>query len=204
LSPVAGASNDNFGTSVEIDGSYVIIGAPHDDASGRTDNGCAYIFSRIGGLWSQQAQLIPSSASSYDSYGSSVSISGSSVIIGNPAELGAYIFVRNGSVWTEQASVGSNLTGGPQAHGISFSVSISGDIAVIGDPTYTVDGALNQGRVWVYKRALNTWTLLRTIDDGNPEYFELFGWSVCISDGDVFIGATEKNSKGGIFITNVQ
>lgn len=204
LSPVAGASNDNFGTSVEIDGSYVIIGAPHDDASGRTDNGCAYIFSRIGGLWSQQAQLIPSSASSYDSYGSSVSISGSSVIIGNPAELGAYIFVRNGSVWTEQASIGSNLTGGPQAHGKSFSVSISGDIAVIGDPAYTVNGALNQGRVWVYKRALNTWTLLRTIDDGNPEYFELFGWSVCISDGDVFIGATEKNSKGGIFITNVQ
>lgn len=204
LSPVAGAANDNFGWSVGIEGSYVIVGAPYDDAGGRTDNGCAYIFNRVGGLWSQQAQLIPTTASTYDQYGGSVSISGSSVIIGNPAEVGAYIFVRNGTVWTEQAQIGGNLTGGPLAYGISFSVSISGDIAVIGDPTYTVNGALSQGRAWVFKRTLNTWTLLRTIDDGNPEYFEVFGWSVCISNGDVFIGANEKNSKGGIFITNVQ
>jgi hypothetical protein len=202
LGPIGGISNDAFGSSVDISGSYIIVGAPYDDGPSSTNRGCAYIFSRVGSLWSQQAQLIPSYAITDTQFGYSVSISGSSVIIGNPITFGAFVFVRNGSAWTEQAML-ADIVNGLDANGTSYAVSISGDIATVADPGFTVNGIWSQGRVWVYKRNGTTWILVRIIDDGNPHMGEYFGRSVSISNGDVIIGASHKNSKGEISITNV-
>ena len=202
LSPTGGVSSDAFGSSVDISGSYAVVGAPFDDGSNSTNRGCAYVFSRIGGLWSQQAQLIPSYALTDTQFGYSVSISGSSVIIGNPMTFGAFVFVRNASVWTEQAML-ADIVNGLDANGTSYAVSISGDIATVADPGFATNGIYNQGRVWIYKRNVNTWILTRVIDDGNPHMGEYFGRSVSISNGDIIIGATHKNSKGEMFITNV-
>jgi len=202
LGPTGGVTNDNFGSSVDISGAYAIVGAPYDDGPTSTNRGCAYIFSRVGSLWSQQAQLVPSYAVTDTKFGHSVSISGSSVIIGNPITFGAFVFVRNGTVWTEQAML-ADIVNGLDANGTSYAVSISGDIALVADPGFTVNGLWSQGRVWVYKRNVTTWNLSRIIDDGNPHMGEYFGRAVSIANGDVIIGATHKNSKGEMFITNV-
>jgi virulence-associated protein VapD len=83
-----GATNDQFGYSVDIsgDGAYAVIGA-YTDATGANNNqGSAYIFVRSGTSWTQQANLVASDGVASDYFGCSVSISAD----GAYAVIGAY------------------------------------------------------------------------------------------------------------------
>ena len=82
-----GAAGDNFGNSVSIsgDGNTAIIGAYYDDDKG-SDSGSAYIYTRSGSTWNQQAKVVASDGTSNDIFGYSVSISGD----GNTVIVGAY------------------------------------------------------------------------------------------------------------------
>ena len=135
LIPSDGASGDNFGYSVSIAGDYAIIGAFDDDNG--TNSGSAYIFSRSGNNWTQQAKLKPSDGADYDLFGYSVSIAGDYAIIGahydddnGSASGSAYIFSRSGNNWTQQAKLKPN--DGSSYDRFGRSVSIAGDYAIIG------------------------------------------------------------------------
>ena len=79
-----GSSGDYFGISVSIssDGNTAIVGARGDDSN----SGSAYIYTRSGSTWSQQAKLTASDGAASDYFGISVSISSD----GNTAIVGAY------------------------------------------------------------------------------------------------------------------
>ena len=76
-----GAANDNFGLWVAFNGDTALIGAWNDDDNG-VDSGSAYVFSRTGTTWTQQAKLLASDGQAGDSFGSSVSLSGNTALIG--------------------------------------------------------------------------------------------------------------------------
>ncbi|MCB1092617.1 MAG: hypothetical protein KDL87_13870, partial [Verrucomicrobiae bacterium] len=159
------ATEDNFGWSVAVDGDTAVIGAyGNDDAGGET--GSAYIFTRSGATWTQQAKLIASDASSGDSFGYSVAVEGDTVVVGaylhNGAGVGfdsgcAYVFTRSGGTWTQQAK----LTATDATKGDSFGVSVAvdGDTAVVGaylddrDDTTT-----NSGSAYIFVRNGVNWT----------------------------------------------
>lgn len=86
-------ANDQFGVSVAISGDTVVVGATTEDGSAtgvngnEADNsvsasGAAYVLVRAGGVWSQQAYLKASNTGSDDRFGSSVAVSGDTVVIG--------------------------------------------------------------------------------------------------------------------------
>jgi len=75
------ASSDQFGTSVAISGDYAIVGA-HNDDTGDSDAGSAYIYVRSGTTWSLQSTLNNPTPSTSDLFGYSVAISGDYVIVG--------------------------------------------------------------------------------------------------------------------------
>ena len=79
-----GATSDRFGSSVSIssDGNTAVIGAEYDDSSW----GSAYVFTRSGTTWTQQAKLVAGDRAADDYFGYSVSVSGD----GNTAVIGAY------------------------------------------------------------------------------------------------------------------
>ena len=74
-------ANTNFGYSVAIDGDTVIIGAQLEDTGG-INAGAAYIFTRSGTTWTQQAKIISSDLQAGDEFGISVSISGDTIVVG--------------------------------------------------------------------------------------------------------------------------
>ena len=76
--------SDNFGISVSVSGSVAVIGAASADspANGEINTGAAYVFERIGGMWSETAILHASNAGRNDEFGSSVSVSGGIAVIG--------------------------------------------------------------------------------------------------------------------------
>ena len=61
-----GAANDKFGLSVAISANTIIVGAPNDDIGASGDQGSAYVFVRIGTIWSQQAKLTASDGAVFD------------------------------------------------------------------------------------------------------------------------------------------
>jgi len=113
---------DKFGQSVSISGDYAIVGACWD---GSYDLGSAYIFKRDGNRWIKQVKLLASDGDAFDSFGSSVSISGDYAVIGARGNgLGpgsAYIFKREGEKWLEQIKFS-----------VSKPLSISEDYAIVG------------------------------------------------------------------------
>ena len=156
-----GAHDDRFGWSVSIAGDYAIIGAFDDDDNG-PNSGSAYIFSRSGNNWTQQAKLKPSDGTNEDRFGESVSIAGDYAIIGarydddnDPNSGSAYIFSRSGNNWTQQTKL--IPSDGASGDNFGYSVSIAGDYAIIG-AFDDDDNGTNSGSAYIFSRSGNNWT----------------------------------------------
>lgn len=61
-------ADDGFGYSVAISGDYAVVGAYLDDVD-IPDQGSVYVFARVNGTWTQQAQLTASDRESGDKFG---------------------------------------------------------------------------------------------------------------------------------------
>ena len=79
------AASDWFGSAVALDGDAALIGALFDDDNGY-QSGSAYVFTRSGGVWSEQAKLTASDGAGADWFGWSVALSGDIALIGAPAD----------------------------------------------------------------------------------------------------------------------
>jgi hypothetical protein len=149
--------------SISADGNTALVGAAGDNNGA----GSAWVWTRIGGVWTQQgSKLVASDAGGHDTYtGTSVSLSGD----GNTAIIGgwqyspdngrtvtgaAWVWTRNGGVWSQQ---GPRLISSGTSYsyqGISVSVSTDGNVAVVGD---YIDGYAGIGAVRVWRRVGGVW-----------------------------------------------
>ncbi len=85
-------TDDAFGSSVALGGNTVVVGAASEDSSTSGVNsvpnesassaGAAYVFGRIGSIWSQQGFLKASNTGAGDAFGLSVAVSGDTVVVG--------------------------------------------------------------------------------------------------------------------------
>ena len=73
--------NSQFGVCVSISGDRLVVGAVSDDRTA-TDAGAAYIFERSGTNWTEVKKITASDAQASDSFGISVAIDGTNVIVG--------------------------------------------------------------------------------------------------------------------------
>jgi len=191
------AADDRFGSSVSISGDAVVIGAGRDDDAG-SESGSAYIFYRDEGgtdNWGQVAKLTASDAATGDYFGSSVSISGDTVVIGAYLDDGggsAYIFQRDQGGADNWGQV-AKLTAWDAAPGDDFglSVSISGDTVVAG--AYQDDDAGERsGSAYVFQRDEvdpNNWDQVAKLTALDAAAYDKFGYSVSISGDTVVVGA---------------
>jgi hypothetical protein len=145
-----------LGTSITVHGDTALVGA----RGHYLVPGAAYVFTRTGTTWSQQARLTASSASSGDSFGSSVSMHGDTAVIGatqagppgGPPVGAAYLFHRAGTTWTEQARLAGSDVAAWNRFGTS--VAVQEGTAVVGN----VEDRSGPGSAYVYylKQALAT------------------------------------------------
>ena len=102
---------DNFGCYVSLSGDTALVGAWLDGDNGY-HSGSAYVFTRTGTTWTQQAKLLASDGEEDDLFGWSVSLDNDTALIGaywdddNGDDSGsAYVFTRKGTTWTQQAKL---------------------------------------------------------------------------------------------------
>jgi hypothetical protein len=184
---------NGFGTSVAIDGDTLVIGSPYDTIDGVGGRGSAYVFTRTGGIWSFQAQLVADDGLANDWFGYSVAISGNTIVVGAAADDAndldtagqdgsAYLFVRDAGRWTQQAKLVASPTVRFANYGSS--VAIDRDDVVVGAP---VSGASWNGAVYMYHRTGSAWTEeARWNGTYGTSYL---GRSVSIDGGTAAVGA---------------
>jgi uncharacterized repeat protein (TIGR01451 family) len=128
------APPDFFGFSVGLSGDTIVAGSLFGDGFA----GAADVFVRSGTTWTQQQKLIPVDTLATGSFGSSVAISGDTVVMGahnadteTSLDAGAvYLFTRSGLVWTQQQKL--IASDGRPLDAFGASVSIDGDTVVVG------------------------------------------------------------------------
>jgi len=77
-----GAPDDQFGFSVSVSGNTAVVGAYVKNFGSNVNQGAAYVFAQSGVTWSQQAELTASNGFTGDDFGSSVSVSGGTAVVG--------------------------------------------------------------------------------------------------------------------------
>ena len=200
------ATSNYFGASVALssDGNTAIVGAYGNDAS-FADDGAAYVFTRSGGVWTQQQKLVASDAESYGDFGYSVDLSsdGNTAAIGAEGSTAVYVFTRSGGVWTEQQKlVASDAQEFTSSFGGSVSLSGDGNTVLIGAALHDTAPAVNSGAAYVFTRSGGVWTQQRNFISSDIEN-DRFGFSVALSsDGNTAaIGAhledTSPNTDNG-------
>ena len=130
-------NNAGYGNAVAVTGDTVVVGAPSMYASGYYNAGMAFVFTRSGSTWTQQATLQAGDAASYVNFGSSLAIEADTLLVGAPGlggyQGGGYIFTRSGTTWSQtaeltQAGYGTYYSG-PYA---GQKVALSGSTAILG------------------------------------------------------------------------
>ncbi len=168
--------NSQFGVLVALsaDGNTALIGGPGDN----DDAGAAWVFTRSGGVWSQQGPKLTGTGETeiggIGGFGVSVALSanGNTALIGAPGDNGglfgkgaAWVFTRTDGVWSQQGEklVGDCTAGcahegtGETANawfGYNVALSADGNTALIGG--FRDNGW--KGAAWVFTRSGSTWT----------------------------------------------
>ena len=184
LVPADGGVTEKFGFAVAVQGDTAVVGTLDDVLAGQAA-GSVFVFVRAGATWSEQQQFGLLDGS-FDEFGTSVSVSGSTAVVGAPGDTtpsgpgagSAYVFVRSGATWTEQQKlVASDGHTGDQ---FGCSVAISGDIVVIGACDTDVGGN-NAGSAYVFTRTGTVWTQQQKVVASDPEDAAQFGNAVALS-----------------------
>jgi hypothetical protein len=152
-SGAVGVAEQGWSVALSADGNTAIVGGLGDNSNA----GAAWVFTRSGGVWTQQGpKLVGSGAVGTTWRGISVALSadGNTAIVGGPLDNSsagaAWVFTRSGGVWTQQGPklVGSGAVN-PANQGFSVALSADGNIAIIGGGG---DNS-NAGATWVFSRS---------------------------------------------------
>ncbi|MFT7665106.1 MAG: hypothetical protein ACI87A_003341 [Planctomycetota bacterium] len=193
LVPSDGAPQDLFGYSVAISGTTAIIGAYGDDDN-TSFSGSAYLFDVTTGL--QTAKLLASDGNGFDLFGQSVSISGTTAIVG--AEGDDADGLNSGSAYLFDTVTGMQIArlnaddAGPSDR-FGISVSISGTTAIVGAVGDNVSG-LSSGSAYLFD--IVTGNQIAKLVPGDGGGSDFFGWAVAISGSRAVVGAFGDNDSG--------
>ena len=190
-----------FGASVAVsaDGNTALIGGFQDNSN----TGAAWVFTRSGGVWTQEGSKLTGSDASGSAYvGWSVTLAsdGNTALVGGPFDGGSggavWSFTRSAGTWSQQ---GLKLTPNDgqlfPVFGMSVSLAGDGNTALIGGEN---DNGI--GAAWVFTRTAGVLTQSGsklTSDDAMSAAY--FGYTAALSaDGSTaLIGGIGQNSNAG-------
>jgi len=198
---------DAFGYSVAIATSGIYVGAPYSEAGGHPTQGRAYRFS----LQSVPMGSVDSGrGAAFDRFGSALAISqrpsalanaqGDYAIVGaflvdSPSgiETGeAYIYRRKRAGWALEATLSPPDILEEQRFGVA--VDIDGDLAVVGSYWDVIQGSVDAGSAYVFRRVERipgrpSWQFLQKLTAPQPRERALFGFAVAIDGDRIAVGA---------------
>ena len=179
---------------VAIEGDTAVIGIPGANSGA----GSVQIFERNDTAgWVLLQTLSASSPSTFESFGASVALSGTSLVVGAPGHAGkgaAYVFEHDGLSWNLQSTL--SVSGAASGDTAGLSVAIDGDLVVLGAP----NANSGNGAAYLFHRSGTSWTELKSlISDG--EVGQQFGAAVAVSGETAVVSSPEWGAGNGAVFT---
>ncbi|MBA2554154.1 MAG: FG-GAP repeat protein [Geodermatophilaceae bacterium] len=193
LSASEGQDWDAFGSSVALDGSSVVVGAPETPTARDDRVGAAYVFARSGAGWTEQGTLLPPDGDRNDLFGTSVALDGDTAVVGSPyhdnrdpkGTGAAYVFRRSEGSWTGAAKLyPDNFF---DAY-FGFSVAVDGSVVAVGVPE-AQNEVFWAGSVHMFTFSGGRLVRQSVLLASEPSLYARFGTSVALSDDTLVIGA---------------
>ena len=187
-----------FGSAVDISGDTVIAGA----YQAYFGHGAAYIFTRTGTTWSQEAKLSAFTKTIGDRFGNAVCLHGDTALIGAPhdSDLGqfrgtAYLFQRTGTSWARETELIPAGVAVDDYYGSS--VSFDGDVAVVGSP-YSDATAFVGGAAYLFSRRGTVWEERTVLGGSDTTIADSFGGGVAVDGDTILVGAHRDDDLGSL------
>lgn len=193
-----------FGFSVAIQGDVLAVGAPRAQSGAQT----VHVFERVGGVWTERAQLQGSDSQSFDRFGSAVALDGDVLVVGAFKANGAggndsgkaYVFrtAAPGDVssWVEEAVL--EPASSQQNAQFGAAVDVDGERVIVG--AWTDDSAgVDSGAAYLfeYDAGTGSWPGLTKIVPANGSAGDHFGVSVALEGELAVVGANQDDTPAG-------
>ena len=198
---------DEFGVAVALEGDTLLIGAEKNDDAGN-DSGAAYVFTRSGTTWTEQAKLTASDAAPGDYFGTALALTGDTAVITAPLaddediDTGAaYVFTRNGNIWTEQAKLTASDKAAQNKFG--WSLAAAPGFVFVGASAYET-GIDFPGAVYFFEGSGTNWIEKAKLTPGDGDPGDAFGMSIALQEDILAIGAIGDDdidsASGSVYI----
>jgi len=175
------SSLDKFGSSVAVDGDYILVGANKSDEK-EDDAGGAYLYKKeLDGSVSELFKFFASDIKASDEFGSYVDIQGDYIVVGN--NIGnSYIFKKQGDTGVEELEkLNGNI------------VSIDGDYILCGE-----NNGIDLAAIYLYKRNTDSDIVeLTKITTPSTLITDNFANTLDIDGDYIVVGADGDNSNSG-------
>jgi hypothetical protein len=203
--------NANFGYSVGIAGTTIIVGAPnHDNAGITTNSGQAYVFqTNSSGVWSQVGILSASDIQANGYFGYSVGVAGSTIVVGAPGQsrVGfastagqAYVFQPNSSgVWAQVGILTANDISQEEYAAFGSSVAIDGRVIIVGAYGKNAGSGIGSTSGKVYSFEFTSSGIIRQTGgtfSNEALHNSLLGYSVAIAGTTILAGSPTGTISG--------
>ena len=196
---------DEFGYSVAASGNTVVVGSQDAAVNNVDDAGAVYVFVKPSTGWgnmTQVAKLWASDGKVDDDLGTSVAISGDTVVSGAPHSVegqapgGVYVFVKPPNGWADMTET-AKLTPSDSVAADFFGlrVSMTANTVVVGAPTKT--SSVSPGAAYVFVKPGSGWkdmTETAELTTSGSNATGLGSGGVSIS-GDVVVAAETRGTS---------
>lgn len=153
--PGTGISAYSFGSAVSLENNLLVVGNPERlNATGYVDS-AVYVYELVAGTWSLMDTLTTQQPPGDTSYGASVGVSNTYLVVGDGAtnnwEGRVFIYKRSGNTWNLQTTIDNpTITGDGEVFGNMLAVD--GSHVVVGTMSATDDatGTYGSGVTYIY------------------------------------------------------
>jgi hypothetical protein len=197
-----GAAYDNYGLSVAINGSTILVGSPVANVNSHAGQGAVYVYLQSNGTWSFEQKLTSNDGASQDGFGESVAIQQGVALIGaygatvngHPGQGAAYLFAKSNGIYTEAQKLTAD--DGGTFYNFGNAVALDGNRALIGADVSTVGSNTSQGKAYIFSVSGGIWTQTATLVASDGATDDFFGAALAL-DGPTALVSTPHPTING-------
>lgn len=202
-----GMINAYYGSSVDLNGKHIAVGAPETSTAG-TSAGSVYIYEQLGIEWTETEVLLPTDVVAHDHFGTDVKLYEDWLIVGAPGRDGesfnegmVFVFRKIDGAWVEfQRLAPSDIEGNDE---FGHSLSIHDNTIVVGSP-HEDDLGLSAGAAYVYTFDGSAWVEMTKLLPIDGIAGDQYAFDVDISAERIVIGSLYNdhiaNATGATYI----
>lgn len=207
------AASDNFGSFLSIDNNAdrIVVNSPKKTVGGISGAGAAYIFSRSGSVWTQEAIISASDKATNDNFGHDIKINGDGTVIAASSRVKTvativsagqvYLYTRTGVTWTEKYKASASDKNTNYYFGSTIALNNEGNTLFIGS-YYRTSSIGFTGSGALYKLSFNgtTATEIDIISRDNIKSISMLlgAYSTVISEDSSTIATSVTGYDGQI------